>query len=219
MERSRRWFLVKGSQRSPVYSAATVTFILAILLMGRSAAHASPIISVSSTGANIDDIIDWVSVDVRIDAVLNLHGYQFGLAFDPSILEVFQVVEGDFLSSTGPTLFFPGFVDNVGGLINFHQNVLITPNTGANGSGVLLRVLFFVRRPGTSLVSVILDPLRGDVLVDSRFRPIAPVVTEAGTVTIEPSRRVPEPTIAMLGTMAVVAMRIRRRRRRQQADR
>ena len=205
--------LPPGSRRSPVHAIATVVVVVAVLLVGTLDSQATPVITVSSTGANIDDVIDWAGVDVRIDGVVDLRAYQFGLAFDPGILKLFELLEGDFLSSVGPTFFFPGIVDNAAGRITRHRDFLI-PNTGAHGGGVVARVAFFVRRPGTSPVSVILDPLQGDGLVDSRFRPIGPVMTEAGSITIEPSRDAPEPTVAMLASTALVAMALRRKRRR-----
>jgi hypothetical protein len=183
-----------GASLSPACLAA---FTLGALLLTGSPTQAAPVIGVSSTTANIADIVDWVSVHVSIADAVDLYAYQFGIAFDPAILGLFDIVEGNFLPDVGATVFVPGAVGGTPGLIEFTAGSLLGPGPGANGSGLLFSVLFAVNQPGISPVSVVFDALNGDGLLDSELLDIADVGTSAGTVTIKP-RIAPEPVTGFL---------------------
>jgi hypothetical protein len=182
------------------------------LLLAGAPAHAAPILSVSSTTANIADVIDFVTVDVSIDNAVDVYAYQFGIQFNPSILGVFDVVEGDFLSNAGSTIFIPGAVGGTPGLLEFTSGTLVGAVPGANGSGRLFSVLFSVHNPGVSLVSVVFDALNGDGILNSALGDIEGTESTSGTVTIEP--RLPEPATALLVLAGVGGLMLRRRARR-----
>jgi hypothetical protein len=134
------------------------------------------------------------------DDVTDLYAYQFGVAYDPSILTANSVSEGVFLSSAGPTFFLPGFIDNTLGLITFNANTLLAAIAGVSGSGSLLSVEFTALAIGTSGVSAVFDPdpFIGDSLIDSTLSPIDPFSVVDGSVTVEAPTSVPEPGTIML---------------------
>ena len=58
---------------------------------------------------------DTFTLDIRADNVSGLAGWQFDIAFDPTILEAIDVSEGDFLETDGGATFFQsGSIDNAG---------------------------------------------------------------------------------------------------------
>src|ERR1017187_3316502 len=102
-----------------------------------------------------------VSLDVDVRSMSDLFAFQFDIAFDPTILQALSASEGDFLSVGGPTLFFPGEVDNVGGDITFTADTL-EGISGVSGSGVLVRLDFQAIGVGVSSVD-----LQNVILLDS----------------------------------------------------
>ena len=85
---------------------------------------------------------DTFTFDVRADSVSDLAGWQFDLAFDPTVLEAKQVSEGDFLKSDGGATFFQsGRIDNAAGKITGLIAGRISEG-GASGNGSLLQAEF-----------------------------------------------------------------------------
>ncbi|MCY4553560.1 MAG: dockerin type I domain-containing protein, partial [Candidatus Poribacteria bacterium] len=85
-----------------------------------------------------------------IDAlfVRNLVGWECGISFDPNLLEVIEVIEGDFLSSDATqTHFIEGEFDNENGLITGYKVVRLD-GTGLDGSGPLLSITFKAKQVG-----------------------------------------------------------------------
>ena len=65
---------------------------------------------------------DIFTLDIRAENIINLAGWQFDIAFDPTVLEAIDVSEGDFLKSSGGTTFFQGgSIDNAAGKITGPQ--------------------------------------------------------------------------------------------------
>ena len=89
---------------------------------------------------------------LRIDAekITDLAGWQFDLTFDPDVLEVVEVNEGDFLKKgDGNTFFQRGAIDNTVGKIAGLSSALISKN-GVTGTGNLLSVVFSAKAEGNS---------------------------------------------------------------------
>ena len=85
-----------------------------------------------------------------IDAlfVRNLVGWECGISFDPNLLEVIEIIEGDFLSSDATqTHFIEGEFDNENGLITGYKVVRLD-GTGLDGSGPLLSITFKAKQVG-----------------------------------------------------------------------
>jgi hypothetical protein len=94
------------------------------------------------------------SIDVVIEGVTNLAGYQFDVRFDPTILQVDSVLTGNFLSSTGREVSVIGPSIN-----NDNGKVTITvfssgTNPGPDGSGTIATIFFTASSPGTSILQI-----------------------------------------------------------------
>ena len=99
----------------------------------------------SESPIHIDDTFTF---DVRAENVSNLAGWQFDIAFDPSVLEAVDVSEGDFLNSDGGATFFQsGSIDNAAGKITGLIAGRISEG-GVSGSGSVLQVTFKAKAEG-----------------------------------------------------------------------
>ena len=91
---------------------------------------------------------DTFTLDIRVEDLFDLAGWQFDLDFDPAVLEVEGVREGDFLKSDGGATFFQsGRIDNSEGKITGLIAGRISEG-GASGSGSLLQVEFTAKSEG-----------------------------------------------------------------------
>jgi hypothetical protein len=128
-------------------------------------------------------ISDTVTVDVMVDNVADLYGVQLYLSFDPEIVEVedaipggdVNIIPGDFLEP-GAVVFL-NYADNSTGEIEYVQT-REGAVPGVDGSGVLARIVFHGRAPGTSDLTFTLH-----VLGDPMSVPIAHG-TQDGEVTV-----------------------------------
>ena len=85
---------------------------------------------------------DAFTFDVRAESISDLAGWQFDIAFDPTVLEAVDVSEGDFLKTDGGTTFFQsGRIDNAAGKITGLIAGRISEG-GVSGNGSLLQVRF-----------------------------------------------------------------------------
>ena len=91
---------------------------------------------------------DTFILDIRAENVFDLAGWQFDIAFDPSILEAINVSEGDFLKTDGGTTFFQGgSIDNAAGKITGLSAARLSGG-GVSGTGLLLQVRFKAKAAG-----------------------------------------------------------------------
>jgi hypothetical protein len=144
------------------------------------------------------------SLDVTINGAADLYAYQFDIGFNSSVLSANSVSEGAFLSGSGSTFFFEGFIDNVGGTISFIADSLTGPISGASGNGTLATISFTSIGPGSSPVGVFnvtaLDSFGEGIAVD----------TVGATVTVSAGADVPEPSPSVFlfaGSLALFALR------------
>ena len=97
---------------------------------------------------------DTFTFDVRAENVSNLAGWQFDIAFDPSVLEAVDVSEGDFLKSDGGATFFQsGRIDNAAGKITGLIAGRISDG-GVSGSGSVVQVRFKAKTEGETTVAL-----------------------------------------------------------------
>lgn len=195
-------------QRSP-WLLAVICFVVGLTL-NPSTATASPIATLSilpsSTTASTGDTF---ALDVSIGDVSDLFAYQFDIAFDPSVLQASDIIEGDLLATGGTTFYLPGAIDNVLGNITFTANSLFGAISGVSGSGTLATIHFAAAAAGTSPIS-----LSNVVLLDSGFADIsAAFVDGSATVrAVDSPMPVPEPaTLALIASGLVLASSRRRR--------
>ncbi len=91
---------------------------------------------------------------VNAEKVTNLAGWEFDLMFDPDVLEVLEVNEGNFLKTGGGATFFQnGKIDNATGEIAGLSSALIS-KSGITGTGTLLSVGFAAKAAGESQLAL-----------------------------------------------------------------
>ena len=90
-----------------------------------------------------------VTVTSNIENAQQVSGFSFGISFDPKILKLVGVQEGDFVNQGGKPLILAPKIDNDSGtaLITFSS-----PTSGVSGSGTLFNVIFDTVGSGTSPV-------------------------------------------------------------------
>ncbi len=90
---------------------------------------------------------DTFTLDIRAEDFTDLAGWQFDIAFDPTILEAIDVSEGNFLKTGGTTFFQSGNIDNASGKIT-GLNAARLSTQGVGGTGTLLQVRFKAKAAG-----------------------------------------------------------------------
>ena len=90
---------------------------------------------------------DTFTLDISARDVFDLAGWQFDIAFNPTILEAIDVSEGNFLKMGSTTFFQSGSIDNVTGKIT-GLSVARLSAQGVTGTGVLLQVRFKAKSAG-----------------------------------------------------------------------
>ena len=91
---------------------------------------------------------DTFTLEIEAENIYDLAGWQFDIAFDPTVLEAIGVSEGDFLNPKGGATFFQkGRIDNVTGKITKLSLARLSEN-GVSGTGTLLSVTFRAKTAG-----------------------------------------------------------------------
>ncbi len=91
---------------------------------------------------------DTFTLDLIVEDVTDLAGWQIDIAFNPQVLEAVSVTEGDFLSKEGGnTLFLQGTIDNASGTITGVNQVFLGDG-GVSGAGKLLSITFEAKATG-----------------------------------------------------------------------
>ena len=88
------------------------------------------------------------ALDLIIENVTDLAGWQADIAFNPAVLSAVSVTEGDFLSKDGGSTFFQeGSINNTTGEIT-ELIAARTTGGGVSGTGVLLSIIFEAQATG-----------------------------------------------------------------------
>ena len=91
---------------------------------------------------------DTFTLDLIVEDVVDLAGWQIDIAFNPQVLGAVSVTEGAFLSKDGGnTHFLQGTIDNVSGTITGVNQVFLGDG-GVNGTGKLLSITFEAKATG-----------------------------------------------------------------------
>ena len=91
---------------------------------------------------------DTFTLDLNVENIHNLGGWQFDIAFDPTVLEAVEVNEGDFLKTQGGATFFQrGTIQNRSGKIAGLSSARLSED-GVSGIGTLLSVTFTAKSAG-----------------------------------------------------------------------
>ena len=104
---------------------------------------------------------------LKVENVTGLAGWQFDIKFNPAVLKVVDVSEGDFLKIDGQNTFFQkGEIDNnIGEITGLSAARLL--GGSINGTGTLVSIIFSAKVPGESRLSlsnIQLGSLSGQVI-------------------------------------------------------
>ena len=92
------------------------------------------------------------TLDLMVEDVTDLSGWQADIAFNPAVLSAVSVTEGDFLSKDGGSTFFQeGNINNTTGEIT-GLIAARTTSGGVSGTGVLLSITFEAQATGEDLL-------------------------------------------------------------------
>ena len=129
-----------------------------IITVGTSTVRPPPVSDVSddgfslSTGATPVRDGDSFILRFRAENIVDLAGWQTDIAFDPAVLEVVKVNEGDFLKKGGvDTFFLQGTIDNTAGKITKINSARL--RGGVDGTGTLLSVTFTAKAAGETRIT------------------------------------------------------------------
>ena len=96
----------------------------------------------------IIDAGDTFMLEISAENIYNLAGWQFDIAYDPTVLEAVEVNEGDFLKTGGGATFFQrGTIDNRLGKVKGLSSARLSED-GVSGTGTLLSVTFTAKAAG-----------------------------------------------------------------------
>ena len=118
----------------------------------------TPIESEPNISFSIDEssilVGDTITLNLDAENVIDLARWQCDIVFDPNILEVVEVVEGDFLKQgDAATLYSKSTINNTEGKITGLDAVRLNPD-GVSGTGRLLSVNFVAKTVGEAQVTI-----------------------------------------------------------------
>jgi len=176
--------------RCPLRLALLAAALILIVRLDLTPASAQQVVVRIDPSAQDVSTGSQFTVRVMVDDVTNLGSYEFTLQFDPSVVTYESVANGDFLGSTGRSVFCPpAIVDVDAGTVRFGCATTGT-EAGASGSGQLAEVTFTAAADGVSPLDLIMislsDPLSEDI----------PASPQNGSVTVGTGTPGPTPTPA-----------------------
>jgi hypothetical protein len=154
------------------------------------------------------------TVAVEIRDVVDLFAYSFDVTFDPAVLTLVAVQEGEFLARSGATLpcTYPGLGEgefacpSEPGMVSVGNATLGLPVSDQGLGGVLTNLQFLAAASGSTNLTLSLI-----ALADAFGTTLDPVTA---AIRVDTPTPVPEPsTLALLGIGAAALARTRRRRR------
>ena len=97
---------------------------------------------------------DTFTLDIYAENVTDLTGWQFDIAFDPTLLEAIEIRKGYFLEAAdGTTSFQKGIIDNQSGEITGLSETVLNENS-VSGTGMLLSVTFAAKAGGETQLTL-----------------------------------------------------------------
>ena len=118
--------------------------ILAVLILGTTCAPSGPIIKVEPSVSSLQ-VNNTALVPVKVENIANLIAFEAHLSFDPNVLEVIQLNNGDFITAD---FIVQNTFDNTAGTIDYAVAQINRPP--ANGNGVLFEMVFRAKAHGQS---------------------------------------------------------------------
>jgi hypothetical protein len=174
------------------------------LLIG--SAFAADVVKVDPASQRVD-VADKATVDIAIENVQNLGGFEFELHYDPNIVQIADkndVTVGAFVTSTGRTPIPLGtIIDNINGILSYGFATLGT-DPGPDGSGVLANIIFTPQSEGTTDIDItsvtvtdvdantipIADVMNGEIIIFVEDHTVEITSVTANPMTVNPGGEV-----------------------------
>ena len=164
-----------------------VYLILTLGLLPFSLASAQETTIVSVLAPSQVNSGEQFTVDILVEPETAIAGVQFDLAFDPSLVTVDSVAEGNLLSQDGATTYFsPGAIDNVAGTITAVAGAITTPGQTVSTAGTFATITLTTGTESGTCPLTLSSVVVGDI--DGQSVPVSVV---NGQVTI---KEFPPPT-------------------------
>jgi len=131
-------------------------FLLSVMVINRSIAAPPEATVFVHPEESVVKVYEIFTVDVSISDVSGLQGFDFVLAYDTSILDCLEVVEGPFMASGGPTFVIKMEVEDecTAKLGRVWVVIVIYGDKWADGSGTLATVTFKATSPGETVLNL-----------------------------------------------------------------
>jgi len=148
---------------------------------GAASAAETTAVSISTPTETIDSG-EQFSVSIVVVPGTAIAGMQFDLHFDPSLVTVDDIQEGDLLEQDGASTFFnSGEVDNQAGIIRGAFGAIISPGQTVSAQGTFATITLTARKQSAScplsLSSVIVGDIDGNSVPVSLDNEGSPVTT------------------------------------------
>lgn len=124
-----------------------------------------------------------ISVNITANPRVPVAGMQFSLIFDPAVVSVSRVQEGNLLNQNGASTYFsPGAINNTMGTITGVAGAITSPGQTVSSSGTFATVFFTVKTDG-AISSLYLE----DVIAGDNNGISLPVIINNGSIVLDPS--------------------------------
>ena len=155
-----------------------ILFTLGLLPFSLASAQETTEVSVSAPSEVNSG--EQFTVDIVVNPAAAIAGVQFDLAFDPSLVTVDSVAEGNLLSQNGASTYFsPGAIDNVAGTITGVAGAITTPGQTVSTAGTFATITLTAGDGGGNCSLTLSGVVVGDINGQS-----VPVSVVSGQVAI-----------------------------------
>lgn len=161
-----------------ILALLTLTMISTLFTIKLSSSSPTPIVYVSPE-KNESFLGQTFTIEVKISDAQNIYGWEFKLKWNPNLLDITKVAEGDFLKRAGGTFFTTNTSRATEGIIVVDCTLLFSV-PGVDGNGTLATIEFYSKVQGECLLE-----LEETILVDESERPVSHTVSN-GEVTVKP---------------------------------
>lgn len=175
-------------------SAIFLALCLAVLIPCFAGAAGTAVVAVAGPAGSVAPG-DQFTVNINITPNNDIAGMQFNLAFDPDLVTVDSVTEGDLLNQNGANTYFSaGTIDNTAGTITNVFGAIISPGQSVSAQGVFAAVTMTAAATGgdcpLTLSNVIIGDVEGqsvaaDVTNDTVTINLPPVLSNIGNRMVD----------------------------------
>jgi hypothetical protein len=150
-----------------IFGPVRIVAILSMLIVGLlplslASAQGPTIVSISTPGQV--NLGEQFTVDILVEPETAIAGVQFELAFDPSVVTVDSVAEGNLLSQGGATTYFnPGSIDNTAGTISGVAGAITAPGQTVSTAGTFAIITLTVGTQGGTSALILSGVVVGDI--------------------------------------------------------